>query len=146
MKTKIPTLLCAALLVSGAMISPLARAAEGEGDAKPRMERREGGARGDRLAQLKEALGLTEEQIEKLKPILAAEREEIQALRKDAGEGADRSAMREKMQAIREKYKSQIEAVLTAEQKAKLAELEAKRPRGPRPEGADAPPPPPPAE
>lgn len=146
MKTKIQSIVWSALLAAGLMAALPAKAQNEGGDKKPRAER-PGGQRGDQLARLKQELGLTEEQIEKLKPIFAEQAKEIQAIRKEAGEGADRAALREKMQAVREKYKPQIEAVLTEEQKAKLAEIQAKGPRGQRGgEGAGAPPPPPPAE
>ena len=103
---------------------------------------------------LKEQLGLTDEQVEKLKPILAAQREEITAKRKELGEDADRAKVREAMQAVREKYTAQIDAILTAEQKEKMAKLRergaGRRQGGPGAPGAGAgegatPPPPPPA-
>lgn len=142
MKTKIQSIVWSALLAAGLMAALPAKAQDEGGDKKPRPERREGG-RGNEVARLKEALGLTDEQVEKLKPIFAEQAKEIQAIRKEAGEGADRAALREKIQAVREKYKPQIDAVLTEEQKAKLAEIQAKGPRGPRGEGAGGPPPPP---
>ncbi len=147
MKTKLQTVMCGALLAAGVMLAPSVRAqAEGGQAQPPRQERREGGPRaGMNVERLKESLGLSDEQVEKLKPIFAAQNEEIQALRKEAGPDADRAALREKMRAIREKYKPQIEAVLTAEQKEKLAKMTERRPGGPggQGEGAGAPPPPP---
>lgn len=159
MNTKIKTILSGAFLAAGVLFALPAHAQENGGaDKKARPERPEGGGqRGDRLARLVEALELTPEQVEKLKPIFAAERKEIQELNKEAGPDADRAALREKMQAIREKYKPQIAAILTAEQNEKLAEMQARRgpgggegKKGKKGEGegdgAGAPPPPPPPE
>ena len=86
---------------------------------------------------LREQLGLTDEQVEKLKPIFAAQREEMAAKRKELGQDADRAKVREAMQAIREKYKAQIEAVLTPEQKEKLAKLRERGPGGPGGQGGE---------
>ena len=143
MKTKLQTVMCGALLAAGVMLSPSLRAqAEGSEPAKPRQERREGGPRGAmNVERLKEALGLTDEQVAKLKPIFEAQNAEIQAIRKEAGENADRAALREKMKAVRDKYKPQIEEVLTAEQKAKLAAMSERRPPGGPGQGAGGPPP-----
>ena len=160
MNTKIKTILGGALLAAGVLFALPAHAQENGGsDKKPRPERSEGGGpRGDQLARLKESLGLTDEQVEKLKPIFAARQKEIQELNKEAGPDADRAARREKMQAIREKYKPQIAAILTAEQNEKLAKIEQQRRqggpgggegrkgKGGEGDGAGAPPPPPPAE
>lgn len=151
MKTKLQAVMWSAMLASGVMLVPTLRAQDEAGAEKPKQERREGGPRGGGIEQLRERLGLSDEQVEQLKPIMAAQNEEIQALRKEFGPGADRTALREKMKAIREKYKPQVEALLTAEQKEKLAKLQERRPGGPggpgggdRPEGA--PPAPPAAE
>ncbi|MBC8010128.1 MAG: hypothetical protein H7067_08525 [Burkholderiales bacterium] len=168
MKTKIQTVLWSLLLTSGVMLTSTVRAEEGTAEKKPRQERPEGGQRpeggprgGGGIEQMKERLGLTDEQVEKLKPILAAQREEVQAARKELGEDADRAVVREKMNAVREKYQPQIAAILTEEQKAKWAKAQERRQGGPggpggpdgpagggrpvkkdRPVGAGAPPPP----
>lgn len=160
MNTKIKTILSGALIAAGMLLALPARAQDdGAADKKPRPERPEGGQRGDQLARLVEALGLTPDQVEKLKPIVAAEMKERQEIRKEAGPDADRAVLREKMQAIREKYRPQIAAILTAEQKEKFAKMQERRPGGPggpgggegkkgkkgegEGDGAGAPPPPP---
>ncbi len=156
MKTKIQTVLWSLLLASGVMLAPILRAEEGAPEKKPRQERPEGGPRGGGgIEQMRDRLGLTDEQVEKLKPILAAQRGEVQAARKELGRDADRAVVREKMDAIRETYKPQIAAVLTEEQKAKWAKAQERRQGGPgpdgggrpegkgRPDGAGGPPPPP---
>ena len=156
MKTRMQTLLWSLALAGGLLAAMPAQAqdqAQGQGE-RPRQERRQG--MGMNVEALKEQLGLTDEQVEKLKPIFAAQREEIAAKRAELGEGADRAKVREAMQAVREKYTAQIDAVLTAEQKEKMAKLRERGPGrrqgGPGAPGAGAgagegatPPPPPPA-
>src|SRR5690606_19066828 len=89
--SKIQTLTFGALLAAGALLAPSLRAqAEGAGapPPPPRAERPErpgqGGPAGQRGAggermidQLRERLKLSDEQVEKLKPILAAQAEEM---------------------------------------------------------------------
>ncbi len=134
------SLFCSALLLTGLALAPGARAQDEQRPEKPKKEQRQE-RRGDRLEMLKEELALTDAQVEKLKPIFAAEREEVMAARKELGQDADRAAVREKMQAIREKYKPQIAAILTEEQKAKMEQLRERGPKGPKGPGAGGPPP-----
>ena len=137
MKTKTQSLMCGLLLIAGLMLAPTAQAqgnGDGEGAKKARPERPEGGPRGA-IEQMRERLGLTDEQVEKIKPILAAQQAEVQAARKAAGKEADRAELRAKMQEIREKYRAQIEEVLTPEQREKMAKA---RERGNRPGGPGA--------
>jgi len=139
MKTNVQTAMWSLALATGLLVAmPAANAQEGEGVRKPRQERqerperREGVRRPDgNFERLKEQLDLSDEQLAKLKPILTAEREEIMAKRRELGREAGREAMREATQAIREKYKAQIDEVLNDEQKAKLKQLRARAPRGP---------------
>ncbi len=134
------TLLCSALLLAGLTLAPALRAQDEQHSEKPKKEQKQE-RRGDRLEMLKEELALTDAQVEKLKPIFAAEREEGAALRKELGKDADRAVVREKMQAIREKYKPQVAAILTEEQKAKMEKLRERGPKGPKAPGAGGPPP-----
>lgn len=157
--SKIQTLMFGALLSAGALLAPSLRAQAEDAGAPPPPpaagSERPGQVRGgDRMIQqLRERLQLTDEQVEKLKPILQAQAEEMRALRQEA-QGADRSGLREKAQAIRAKYKGQIEAILTEEQKELFAQMQQRGPRGENRgeggpgagQGAGGPPPPPPAE
>ena len=138
MKTKLQSVMWSMLLAAGLTAAlPVVRAQD-EGGEKPKKERAErperpaGGGPAQRLEMMRERLGLTDAQVEQLKPIFAAEREEVAAKRKELGKDADRAAVREAMQAIREKYRPQIEAVLTPEQREKVA---AARERGPGRQG-----------
>ncbi len=137
MKTKLQSVMWSLLLAAGLTAAlPVVRAQE-EGGEKPKKERAErperpagGGGPAQRLEMMRERLGLTDAQVEQLKPLFAAEREEVAAKRKELGKDADRAAVREAMQAIREKYRPQIEAILTPEQREKVAAARARGPGG----------------
>lgn len=81
-------------------------------------KRQEGGPDGplQRLAELREKLGLTEEQMEKLKPILAEEGPKLRALREN------RELSPEERKAAFEASFAKISASLTPEQTEKLRE------------------------
>ncbi|MET0263507.1 MAG: Spy/CpxP family protein refolding chaperone [Rariglobus sp.] len=99
-----------------------------------------GGPRGDRGGQLKEALGLSDAQAAQIKKIHADEHEQLKALREKEGTREEKGA---EMRKIREATKAKVEAVLTAEQKAKFEELQKNRKAGPggpdRPKGEKGP-------
>lgn len=118
MKTKLQSVLFSAVLAAGMSLAVPAYAQAEGGEGEPKRERRMDPAA--RLEAMKERLGLSDDQVAKIKEIFAAEREEIAAKRKELGEDAAPEARREAMQAIRAKYRAQMEAVLTDEQKAKL--------------------------
>ncbi len=88
----------------------------------------------DRLKQLSEALGITDEQKTQIKPILEEEIAALKAIFDD--KSLEREARREKMKAVRDSAASKIEAILTPEQKAKFEKIKAMRgpggPGGPR--------------
>jgi len=83
------------------------------------------GARGDILARLKEQLDLTPEQIEKIKPILEKQREQLKGLKDDTS-----LSQEQKRDKFRESIVSTLEEIkplLTQEQLAKLKEIIEKR-------------------
>ena len=85
-----------------------------------------GGPRGDRLEMMKEKLGLTPEQIEKIKPILEKDREKLMALREDAA--LSREQKGEKMREILKSSMEAIKPILTPEQVEKWkAEMEKRK-------------------
>ena len=152
MKTRMQTLVWSLALAGGLLAAMPAQAQDQAPTERPRQERRPGGPGGMSIEGLKKELALTDEQSAKLEPILAAQREEVMAKRKELGADADRAKVREAMQAVREKYTAQIDAILTAEQKEKMAKLRergaGRRQGGPGAgagagEGATPPPPPP---
>jgi periplasmic protein CpxP/Spy len=104
--------------------------------AGERGERRGAPSVADRLKQLSEALGLTEDQITKIKPIVTEEVAAMAALMQD--KNLDREARRAKMTEIRDSFSPKIEALLTPEQKTKWEGLKKMRGMGgfggPRPE------------
>lgn len=119
-------------------VSVPALRAEGDApkkDGPPRM-----GNLVERILGLKEKLGLTEDQVAKIKKIAEETRAAMKALHDKEG---DRESKRDDMRKIMEDAKAKIDAVLTAEQKAKLEELrkehkgkgegEGKGPKGPPP-------------
>ena len=92
--------------------------------AKP--ERGPGGPRGDRLEMMKEKLGLTPEQVEKIKPLLEKDREKLLALREDTT--ASREQKGEKMREILKASMEAIKPILTPEQVEKWkAEMEKRK-------------------
>ena len=60
-------------------------AAQAEAGKPERRPGGPGGERGDRLAMMKEQLGLTPEQVEKIKPILEKDREKLRIMKKLLG-------------------------------------------------------------
>ena len=95
----------------------------------------------DRLARMKEQLKLTDEQIEKLRPIIKEEATKLRALREDTSlQPKDRQA---KVKEIRDTFAPKINAILTAEQKETWEKMRQQgnaggqrpqRPRGIRPD------------
>ncbi|MFP6707479.1 MAG: hypothetical protein VCE75_15875 [Alphaproteobacteria bacterium] len=78
-----------------------------------------------------ESLGLTEKQQGKITAIQEEQRAETRKLFEELrGDGADRQALSDKMTALRQKYQKKTEAILTDEQKKKLADMQAQRPQG----------------
>jgi protein CpxP len=74
------------------------------------------------LDRLSKELNLTDEQKEKIKPILEDQQKQMQDLRNDSSvQGPDRRA---KMQDIRKDHMTQIRNVLTSEQQTKLDEMQ----------------------
>ncbi len=94
---------------------------EQKAKAAAEMRNRSGGAGGasdglQRLKAMKEKLGLSDEQVEKLKPVLAEEGPKLQALREDKA-----STPEEKRQVQRQSME-RIAAELTPEQREKMRE------------------------
>lgn len=81
-----------------------------------------------------EGIGLTEEQQKKIDAINQARTEEMRKLR-EGGAGGDRQDRFAKYRELFEKYQKQTNAVLTEEQKKKMAEARAQRGQGGRDQG-----------
>lgn len=108
----------ATLLLAGLVFAPALVAQAGGRMGNPQeMQARQ-------LEILTTRLSLTPQQIEQVKPLLAKQSEEQQALfQSSGGPQGDRSAMRTQMQALRESTDKQLEALLTPEQQTKLRAL-----------------------
>ncbi len=89
------------------------------------------------------AVGLTDDQVTKIKAINADAMKQQMALRESGGDPAD---MRPKMMAIRTDQQTKIKALLTDEQKPKYDAYLASMPQGGRGGGQGGPPPPPPPQ
>ena len=109
------------LAVCALAIGFAAPAVHAEQDAPP-PPKKEGGPKGDG-ARMKEQLGLTDEQAEKIKAIHAEERTQLNALREKEG---DKESKREEMKKIRETTRTKVDAVLTPEQRQKAAKMREK--------------------
>ncbi|MBI2215626.1 MAG: Spy/CpxP family protein refolding chaperone [Acidobacteria bacterium] len=130
------------------------------GPGQGRGDRHGRGERGDRMARMAEELQLSDAQIDAIKQMRQAERETRRAHReqaqalakqwvelKDKGDtkGAEKiqkelAAMKDEAQIRRLAGAGKFESVLTAEQKQKLEQLRAERPRHRGGRGDDAPP------
>ncbi|SVB19615.1 uncharacterized protein METZ01_LOCUS172469 [marine metagenome] len=108
------------------------RPGTGKGQARPGQGQRPGGGFSRRNPY--EGIGLTEEQQKKIDAINQARTEEMRKLR-EGGAGGDRQAMFAKYRELFEKYQKQTNAVLTEEQKKKMAEARAQRGQGGRGQG-----------
>jgi Spy/CpxP family protein refolding chaperone len=111
--------------------APAIHAEEG-GTPPPKKEMRGGPV--ERILGLKEKLGLTEAQVTQLKKIGEDHRTAMKALREKEG---DRDSKKDDAKKIQEATKTKVDAVLTAEQKAKLEEIKKNRPEGGHPGGPD---------
>ena len=109
--------LVAALLLSSALClsSASSHAAEKTNDTTQAERFRE------RLQEISQALNLTDDQKEKIKPIIQAELIKIKALRSDTS--LTHSQKAERLKAIREENAPQIKAILTPEQLEKWQKI-----------------------
>lgn len=142
MKCTILTTIAAAALLTiptlNAQDKPAGDKPAGDKPAGERPEGRRGGAGGrfggtpeERVARMKEQLGLNDEQVTKIKAIYEKNAESTKALREKGFQNLseeERTKMRESMQAVQK----EVGDVLTPEQKKKLEES---RQRGPGGEG-----------
>jgi hypothetical protein len=78
-----------------------------------------------KLTRLRRDVALTDEQTTKVKPIIDAYVNEIQAIKSDTS--LDSRSKRQKFSELRQRYDSDLDAVLNAEQQHKLAAVRAER-------------------
>ena len=78
-----------------------------------------------KLTRLRNEVALTDEQVTKVKPIIEAYVNEIQAIKNDSA--LDARSKRQKLSELRRRYDSDLNAVLNAEQQQKLASVRSER-------------------
>ena len=119
-RTRIMTWLgCAiSLLIGLATLAPAAQQPAQEGQGGPRGRRPM--SVDARLKRMSERLNLTDEQKEKIRPILQSEADQLKTLREDKSLSPEQG--REKVRQIRQATNKQIREILTPEQKAKWRE------------------------
>jgi periplasmic protein CpxP/Spy len=105
-------------------LSPTVRAAESSATAQPAQNERRAAIRVRMQAVAKE-LGLTDEQKQKLKPIIQGQWEKMRALRDD--QSLARPAKFEKFKALREEMAAQMKGVLTPDQFAQWQNIRQER-------------------
>jgi Spy/CpxP family protein refolding chaperone len=84
----------------------------------------------ERIAQLQSRLKLTPEQVERLKPIIQQEVQELRAVRDKYASEASRRAkvsMAREMKGIQQKYEGSVAAILTPEQAREWNEIKQER-------------------
>ena len=128
MKTTQLSLVAVLALGSLVAFAPISQAQDKKDEKKEQKpEARPGERKGpglqDRLQQMSEALKLTDEQKEKLKPIFKEEGEKLKALREDTSVAQEEK--RAKGREIMEAVAAKIKPILTAEQATKWEELRA---------------------
>ena len=78
-----------------------------------------------KLTRLRKDVALTDEQASKVKPIIDAYVNEMQAIKSDRS--LDSRSKRQKFSELRQRYESDLDAVLNPEQQQKLASVRAER-------------------
>lgn len=133
MKNSKEILLVAVAITAAAFISTTAKAQD-----KERQGPRAGGPRPiEMIIEHRQDLGLTDDQVAKLKAVQEANRPQLQAIHDD--KSLSREQRRDKVEAIMKDSKAKIEAILTPEQQKKLKEMRGKGMKDRRPH--DGPPP-----
>jgi hypothetical protein len=78
-----------------------------------------------KLTRLRKDVALTEDQVTKIKPMIDAYVTDIQTIKTDGS--LDSHTKRQKLSEVRQKYESELDGVLDAEQQQKLASLKEER-------------------
>jgi Spy/CpxP family protein refolding chaperone len=78
-----------------------------------------------KLTRLRKDVALTDDQATKVRPIIDAYVNDLQAIKTDAS--LDSRTKRQKMSAVRQKYDGDLDGVLTVEQQQKLASIKEER-------------------
>jgi protein CpxP len=118
---KFGKLLAAALLLAGSIA--LAQDSDQAAPAQPgaRYDQRRRDQAEDRLRRMSKELNLTDDQKEKLKPILEDEAQQMRAVQAD--NSLNSQQRRKKMRGIHKTFEPQVRAALTPEQRDKLKNM-----------------------
>ena len=127
-------LLVSILALTVVSVAPALRAIDAPTNPAPAGAAEHKGPLAERMKELADKLGLTDDQKAQLKPIIQDEAQAMMALKEDSS--IDGAAKREKMMEIRKAHREQIAAILTPEQQAKLKDV--REQRGPAPAGDKA--------
>lgn len=114
------------IVVLGALIC--ATLGAGSAFAAPRERGQRGGRGGEMGARIAEKLGLTADQKARIQSITEGAKSQAKAIQGDASLSQEQK--RARLQELRSSVKSQIEAVLTPEQRAQIAALKEKAQAG----------------
>ena len=114
-------LLVSILALTVVSVAPALRAIDASANPAPAGLVEHKGPFAERLKQLADKLGLTDDQKAQLKPIVQDEAQAIKALWEDTS--IDTAAKREQMGEILKAHREQIAAILTPEQQAKLKDM-----------------------
>jgi Spy/CpxP family protein refolding chaperone len=116
------------------------KAGPGQGQRPGQGNRPQRGSGGFSRRNSYEGIGLSEAQQAKITAIQEKQSAELRELFQELRDGGgDRQALGAKMTALREKYQKQTDAILTEEQKKKMAEARAQRGQGGRGQGQSRP-------
>ena len=122
-------LLLSVIALAAIAAAPALRADDTTTQTTPAAGAEHKGPHGDRLKELTEKLALTDDQVAKIKPILADEAQAMKALRADTT--IEKKDKRAKMMEIRKSHADQILAILTPDQQAKFKAMMDHRKGGP---------------
>ena len=95
---------------------------------QPAKQWHHGGKHGDRMARMAKKLNLTQDQQDKLKPILEKQHEQAKAIKNDSSLTQDQK--KEKFQALRQDTMAQVNGILTPEQQQQWQQMRAKHHHG----------------
>ena len=126
MKLKRPIL---KILVLGSALAftPFIRGDDAKKDEKSPPKRVEGFQPGERIQQLVKELDLTDEQKQKLRPILREQARKLRELRQD--DNLDRQERLAKLKEYRQEFLNELKTILTPEQLEKFKQLRSEGPR-----------------
>ena len=111
------------ILLAAAALTTSAASAQTTPMSRPNSGRTQQATPEQQADRLTTQLGLSADQRTQLVTLEQARRTEMQTLRSQMQAGGDRTAMRQNMQTMRDKYDTQLKGILTADQYTKYNQL-----------------------